>query len=189
MDFSTYKKTRLARPDYSRAGAIDLPIQKLCALLNSNLSFATLSSCSGRICLFEISSAQKKQGTRGLIKTHAPATAKEIWKATKAYEGKKKLLFISEPPILHVAAATLEHAQQLLLLGREAGFKKSGILSLGTYPIVELVSTEVLAIPVFDKKLLIAEQYVQYFVMDGNKKIKGGWRKIEVLRKTIDNDN
>ena len=41
------------RPDKSPKGSIDAPIQELVDLINKHPSFATLSSCSGRISLFD----------------------------------------------------------------------------------------------------------------------------------------
>lgn len=76
-------------------------------------------------------------------------------------------------------------AHHILTLGREAGFKRSGLLSLGTYPVVELASTEVLAIPVVDKKLLITENYLKYLVKEGNTNIKKGWEKIKKIERLL----
>lgn len=106
MDFPHYKKIRLLRPDYSRAGEIDLPIQKLCVTINNHASFATLSSCAGRMCLLEFATPGNKQKTKWLIKTHAPMQPQQMWKTLKKYKGKKKVFFLSEPPILHIAART-----------------------------------------------------------------------------------
>ena len=51
--FQTQKQKALSGIDLSRKGSIDEGILHLVARINAQDNFFTLSSCSGRICVFE----------------------------------------------------------------------------------------------------------------------------------------
>jgi len=92
------------------------------------------------------------------------------------------LKFKQEPPILHIACKDLESAEKLLNLGRKAGWKKSGILSLGKNIIVELNCSWKLEFPlVKEGKLLVGEEFLKEVLRKANRNLEKGWGKIEKL--------
>ncbi|MBS3064855.1 MAG: hypothetical protein J4472_03505, partial [DPANN group archaeon] len=94
--------------------------------------------------------------------------------------------FKSEPPILHVACKTLEDAETFLIKAQNAGWKRSGIISLRRNIVVEIISTDKLEFPlVKNGKLLVDEEFLKIVLEKVNENLKKGWRKIEKLKKII----
>ena len=52
MHFQSEKARVLAKADLSRKGSVDEPIRELVEYINSQDSFYTTSSCSGRVTVF-----------------------------------------------------------------------------------------------------------------------------------------
>lgn len=53
MDFAKQKANRLNHADLSRKGSVDVAIQDIVNLINSQPMFFTTSSCSGRTIIIE----------------------------------------------------------------------------------------------------------------------------------------
>lgn len=183
MDFSKFKRDILSKPDKSRKGCMDEKIETLCSLMNSHPDFVTLSSCAGRIGLFK--GAKKKKGSAWAFITHARASSQEFKRALATYQGKLPLFFKQEGAILHVSTQTQPTAERLLKRAQQAGFKHSGIIATGEKIVVEIRSAENLTAPVFDKKLLISDTYLQYLVTLANKKLKRTWQQLKKLEATF----
>lgn len=97
--------------------------------------------------------------------------------------------FKQEPCILHVACGDLKAAQKLVDLAREAGWKRSGIITTDKRFIVELMSTEKLELPIIDamrkEKLLVEEDYLNVLVKKANENLVKTWKKIDKLYKSL----
>src|SRR3989339_790664 len=115
------KKDVLEKLDKSSVGGWDEKIKDLCDKINSLENYYTTSSCSGRIIVMV---DQDKKGP-GLFEFVSHDLVKEL----KKFKW-KNLKFKSEPPILHVACKTLEDAETFLIKAQNAGWKRSGIISL-----------------------------------------------------------
>jgi len=182
MLFEHQKRQFLSKPDKSSAHAIDKAILPLVRLINSKKDFYTTSSCAGRIIL--IKETGKKREKVFLFKKHAPVSFNEIKKALKNAGCKETIYLKHEPCIMHIACSTFNDAIALTSAARNAGWKKSGIISRKN--IVEMLSTEILAAPVACKgKILVPDAYLKFLVNECNKKLAGTRIKIKKLEKLL----
>ncbi|MBW2992273.1 hypothetical protein KY345_03585 [Candidatus Woesearchaeota archaeon] len=185
MDFEKNKQDILAKKDKSKKGDIDKRIIPLCNLINNKENYFTVSSCSGRIVLIKIPEGNKKNEAEWLTITHELADFEKFKDNLNDYNEKEKVFFKMEGAILHVCCRTIEDAQKLIDIGRQSGFKHSGIFSTNKKIIVELISSEQLSAPVFDNKLLIDDKYLNYLINLANEKLKVSWDCIDKLEKNL----
>jgi tRNA wybutosine-synthesizing protein 3 len=185
ITFERRKSDCLGKDDKSSIGSWDKPILALCTRINKLENFYTLSSCSGRIVL--IKNLDKKQPGMFVLRTHNKTKLVELISfLKKAEETKETLIFKQEPPILHVCCKTLEDAEELLEKSRISGWKNSGIMSTRGRIVLELRSTEYLALPIMEKgKLLVNEEFLRILVREGNNRLEKGWEKIQKLDKSL----
>lgn len=181
--FEKRKFDCLGKDDKSSIGSWDKPILDLCNKINSKNNLYTLSSCSGRIVL--IKNIDKKTHDLFVLRTHDKITFAQLKKSLQNYNGKEGLVFKQEPPILHICCKSLEDAEQLLNKARLAGWKNSGIMSLSGRIVLELRSTESLALPIFNKTLLVEDDFLKILVKEANKKLEKSWEKINNLEKSV----
>lgn len=182
ITFTRRKSDTLKKDDKSSIGSWDSPILALCNKINKNKSLYTLSSCSGRIVL--IKNLEKKQAGMFVFRSHAKITFDEIMNIlNEAAKTKETLIFKQEPPILHICCENLEDAENLLEKSRACGWKNSGIMSTRGRIMLELRSTEYLALPIMEKgKILVNEKLIKILVRESNKRIEKGWQKINKLK-------
>jgi tRNA wybutosine-synthesizing protein 3 len=183
--FTKRKQDCLNKQDKSSIGSWDKHIERLCDKINKLENYYTLSSCSGRIVL--IRDLDKKQEGMFIFRSHEKVKSSQLMKTIKDYSGKENLMFKMEPCILHIACKTLEDAEKMLNKARFCGWKNSGIMSMVESRIVlELRSTESLALPIFfNKKLLVDDEFLSVLVKESNKKLQKTWDKIEKLEKSL----
>ena len=166
-----------------RVGDVDEALIPLLGKINSLEDVYTTSSCAGRISILQ--DVGGKGVNKFVGKWHDEANPEEILAAVKP--GKGTLWFMFEPPIIHVVARTLEHADSFMTKAREAGFKRSGIQSFKDERIVmEILSTERIDAPIaVEGKMLVSQEYVKFLVSTANKKFKESKKKIKKLMETI----
>lgn len=184
-DFDKNKKDILRKQDKSKKGDIDKRIADLCGIINSKRNYFTVSSCSGRILLIAVPENNKKNRAEWLIVTHDLATTENFIKALDSYNGKEAVYFKQEAPILHVCCRTVEDAQSLLETAKNNGFKHSGIFSANKKTVVELIGSEIISTPVYDKEKLIDDDYMSYLISLANKKLKISWDHIKRLEQVL----
>jgi len=178
MNFEKNKKQFLSKPDKSFIGGIDKPILPLVKLLNSKSDYYTTSSCAGRILLIKDTNQKLKKAF--VFVTHGKVSFNKVLKELKNVKDKELIYFKHDPCILHVACKDFDSALKLVSIARDLGWKKSGVISKKN--IVELVSTEVLAAPImFNKKVLVSEDYLKVLVSEANKKLFRTRKKISDL--------
>lgn len=135
--------------DKSPKGSVDEGIRSLVDLINAHPSFSTLSSCSGRISLFDPSHAATSISGRGdeleymdsstgkghgawIISSHARISFQQLKVSLDEHSKNTKcnheLLFKHEPLLLHVAASNMNRARQLLTIALNLGFRESGLV-------------------------------------------------------------
>jgi len=185
ITFSRRKSDTLKKDDKSSIGSWDGPIQKLCDKINSRGNLYTLSSCSGRIVL--IKNLEKKQPGMFVFRSHEKVGFEELMKSLYGASAKKEtLIFKQEPPILHVCCEKLDDAENLLEKARIAGWKNSGIMSARGRIVVEMRSTEYLALPIMlNGKILVDKEFLRILVFESNKRIEKGWEKIIKLERSL----
>jgi tRNA wybutosine-synthesizing protein 3 len=183
ITFQRRKQDCLGKDDKSSIGSWDKPILTLCNKINNLKEYYTLSSCSGRIAL--VRNLEKKQPGMFVLRSHEEISFEELKKALFDYKGKESIIFKQEPVILHVCCSDLKSAEKMLSLARIAGWKNSGIMSLSGRIVLELRSTEYLALPIFDKKILVDDNFLKILVKESNKRLEKTWEKIKNLEKLI----
>lgn len=185
IDFQRRKADCLSKADKSSIGSWDEPIRNLCEKINAKDSYYTLSSCSGRIVL--IKNLEKKQPGMFVFRSHEKTSFGELMKAISSAASKKEtLIFKQEPVILHVCCASLEDSEKLLNNARESGWKNSGIMSAQGRIVLELRSTEYLALPIMlAGKILVNEEFIKILLKESNKRLEKSWEKIKKLEKAV----
>lgn len=185
VPFERRKQDCLKKDDKSSIGFWDKPIQKLCEKINKLDEYYTLSSCSGRIVL--IKNLDKKQPGMFVFRSHEKVKFDELKISISQAEIKEEsLIFKQEPPILHVCCKSLEDAEFLLEKARTSGWKNSGIMSTRGRIVLELRSTEYLALPIMDcGKLLIDDNFIKILLKESNKRLQKSWEKIDNFQKSL----
>ncbi|MFH1211594.1 MAG: tRNA wybutosine-synthesizing 3 family protein [Candidatus Woesearchaeota archaeon] len=188
MGFDKHKKDILEKTDKSKKGAVDERIKELCVLINQSNDYFTSSSCSGRVMLLKTSRNNKKNEAEWVFVAHEHAVPEDVKSALDSYACNDVLMFKQESAILHIGARTIEHAQKMIDIAKESGFKRSGIFSTRKKIFVELICAEGLSAPVFDGKKLVDDSYLEYLVSMANKKMDVSWNAIERLKKALSRD-
>jgi len=179
--FLQRKQDVLSKVDKSSIGKWDKHILNLCKKINAKKDFYTTSSCSGRILL--MIEQDKKGENLFLFVSHEKISFSQLKKELNKLKGlNKKVKFKLEPCILHIACKTLEDAQILFEKGKDAGFKRLGIIGTSHGFTFELNSTEKLEFPIIDKKkVLVDDNFLKIVLKDANKKLEKSWEKIGKL--------
>lgn len=94
--------------------------------------------------------------------------------------------FRGEGMILHVACRTHEDAFKLVGVAREAGLKRSGVISSKNKIVVEIVDTEIMELPIAVKgNLVVSEEYLILVLGIANKKLERTRKKIKKLEERL----
>jgi tRNA wybutosine-synthesizing protein 3 len=183
--FLQRKQDVLSKLDKSSIGKWDEHIVSLCRKINSKENYYTTSSCSGRIIL--MIDQEKKGKDLFLFVSHDKIIFNQLKKKIEAaLKNDKNVKFKSEPCILHVACKTLKDAEVFYEKGKDAGFKRLGIIGTSHGFTFELNSTEKIEFPIIqDKKLLVDDEFLKIIVDDANKKLEKSWEKIKKLEKLM----
>ena len=146
----------------SPKGEWDKPILEMLNWFNEQADFYTLSSCSGRIVVFERHQDVVKGG-QWIVSEHATVTSDATWKALTTSNHTGQVSFIVEPLLLHIACSTLERARHLLSLAIRSGYKESGLGAGSTRHIVAIRTTAMrMEIPIAeDGKVFITEDQMK----------------------------
>lgn len=184
-NFQQRKIDVLNKIDKSSVGSWDDKIRKLCNKINKLENFYTTSSCSGRILL--MIDQEKKGENLFLFVSHDKITFKQLKEEiNKLLILKKDIKFKLEPCILHLSCKNLEDTKLFFEKGKEAGFKRLGIIGTSHGFTFELNSTEKLEFPIIHKgKLIVDDNFLKLIVDDANKKLEKSWNKINKLEKLI----
>ncbi|HLD88923.1 MAG TPA: tRNA wybutosine-synthesizing 3 family protein [Candidatus Nanoarchaeia archaeon] len=184
MNFNKQKQDILKKQDKSKKGDVDEKIQKLTNLINNKKNFYTTSSCSGRIMLLQVSNSGKKNETKWLFVSHNPVAFQEIADTLKNPEG--DVWFKQEGMILHISARTIEDAEKMLIICREAGFKRAGITNTGKRIVLEIFSNERIdTIACKNGKKIIDGDYLKILMEEANKKLERNWENLEKLENQL----
>jgi tRNA wybutosine-synthesizing protein 3 len=181
ITFERRKEDCLKKDDKSSIGELDEPIKFLCNKINKFPEYYTLSSCSGRIVL--IKNLEKKQANMFVFRSHEKVRLRELKeKLELANKTSESLIFKQEPPILHICCKTIDDAEKLLNKSRLCGWKNSGIMTASGRIVLELRSTEYLALPIMTKGLvLVNDNFIKILLVESNKRLVRGWEKINKL--------
>lgn len=160
--------------DRSRKGDVDRPIRGLVSDINAlgRETVFTTSSCSGRVSLVAEQTRGKrvKGEAKWILMSHDPVAGHEVAEAVDSYlqDGgggggdcsRETLTLRFEPFILAVECANVEVAAEILKVGREAGFRESGI-QIGKRITLSIRCSIRLELPVCrDGVLLVTREYL-----------------------------
>jgi tRNA wybutosine-synthesizing protein 3 len=164
--------------DKSSKGSIDKPIVPLVDKINQLPDFVTTSSCSGRISIVKEKEGMTKHRKAWLFKSHSKVCIEDL-RGISLIEEKCSLKF--ESVILHIATKNVDKGLRMLKLAKEAGWKKSGIISVKDNKVVlECSSTEILAMPFSKSNRIIAnDEMLEEFCKEANEKLERAHKKIE----------
>ena len=128
--------------------------------------------------------------TRDLAQNSLPPAQREINLTSRnrspTPKGKLKIKFKMEPCILHIACENLEDAEKLFEIGKNAGWKRLGIIGTSHGFTFELNSTEKLEFPIIqNKKILVDDNFLKIILEDANGKLEKCWMKIKKLEKEM----
>jgi len=166
-------------------GEVDEGIISLLDYLNSLDDYYTTSSCAGRITLL-YDHGSKKQA-RWLGKWHRRVKPDEIIDCLKLIPSDGIIWFRYESPILHVVARTVDKAQTVLYVAREAGYKRVGLQGLKKERfLVEICDTERVDAPIAEEGgLLVDDKYLKHLALYCNKRYVKGNEKIAALESAL----
>lgn len=199
--------------DKSPKGSVDEGIRSLLDLINAHPSFSTLSSCSGRISLFDPSYVmdsrevtdeeeplEYKESMSGkghgawLISSHAQITFQQLQTALNDHSSKPKsshtLMFKHEPLLLHVAASNISRGRQLLSVALNLGFRESGLVVTHKRITVAIRSHSLaLNVPISSAgDLRPPDTYLKCLVTEANKRFDANKEKLARLENTVERE-
>ncbi len=183
------KENQLKKGDKSIKQSWDKKISNLCNLINKSNDYYTTSSCSGRILI--LIEDEKKRNDLFLFCSHDLISFDILKKELAQIKDKTKRLvyFRHDPCILHVSCRTLEKAQEMHDLGKDAGWKRSGIIATKKRFVVELNATQKIEMPIIDNgEILVDDKFLKVLVDEANTKLKRCWEFIGRLEKSSPKD-
>ena len=185
MSFATEKQNVLSKQDKSSKGCIDDHIKFLCERINNKDDFYTTSSCSGRIVLIKLTESGRKNESEWLFTSHGITDPEELKEKLEVIP-EDEVWFRYEPFILHVACKTEEDARSLLGIVRRLGIKRSGIISMNSRIVLEIIGTEhIEALVSKQGKLLVSGDYISTLVGIANKKLERNWKQIKRITERL----
>jgi tRNA wybutosine-synthesizing protein 3 len=166
-----------------KKGEIDEDLIPLLNKINSLEDYVTLSSCSGRIAVVDLDDFGKKLNSEFLGKWHSSVSFEKVVSAIM--KSKRQTWFIQSPPIIHVACKDWNSAKKLLEISNNAGFRRSGLISLENL-VVEIASFERIELPVaLAGKMVVSEDYLRILVDFANRKLERGKEKLRRLYEMV----
>ncbi|MBD3362027.1 hypothetical protein GF358_04530 [Candidatus Woesearchaeota archaeon] len=184
MTFELDKQNILGKIDKSQIGTIDSGIAEICDLINYKENYYTTSSCSGRIVLLE-SESDKKNEVNWLFVSHDLVDFNE---ASSKLSSEKDIWLRQEGAILHVCCKTIKDAEKLINLVKSIGFKRTGMISVNSRFIVEIISSEHLCAPVMKKGIkVVSDEYFKLLISEAKYKMEKNKKKLNKLTKELRN--
>lgn len=179
MTFEKYKRSALKSLHIAiEKRLVDGDILFLLEKINAIDDYYTTSSCYGRIVVSESTPDNKKKAYKFLGKWHRIVACEEVMSAINMH--RNNLLFLRlEPLILHVGCTSMEAAERLLKVSKNAGFKRSGIYQTRPRIMVEIIGVDVLQVPLGKNGLVIADKkYLNFILNLANSKFMDNEKKI-----------
>ncbi len=167
-------------------GYLDEDIEEVLLEIFKRRDSYTVSSCSGRIVMVDCVLPWIRRNSTVVFKKHKPISREEFLDLLS-----KPILYnlwvVITSPIIHVVTADLKEARRILVIGREAGFKHSGIISIRRDGIIlELRSGVGLTqIVKAGSKILVDISNVDELVSMYNNVLTSGKERLEKLKELL----
>jgi len=182
--FSYRKSEQLKKIDKSSKGSWDSKIINVCDKINKKEDYYTTSSCSGRNLIIE--EAKEKRDDLFNFVSHDLISFEELKDSLVKIKSTKLFYFRVDPCIIHVACRTLEYAQKLHDIAKDAGWKRSGIIASNNRFVLELNGTNRIEMPIMNGgKLIVDDNFLEVLVKEANRKLKISWELIDKLEKSL----
>ncbi len=188
-DFLQGKKIALEKLKKAKIeNKVDTGIEPILNIINQSNDYYTSSSCYGRIVLLEIPNIGDKKRAKFLGKWHRTIDIDELYSAVKmAKIG--QIWLLSQSPIIHISAKTVDSADRLLKIAISCGFKNSGLKSLGRKIVIEICSTERLDVPIGNDGILFcSKNHLELLTSISNEILKKSTEKMHKLEKELKKD-
>ena len=164
---------------------VDNAIITLLDHINKIPHYYTTSSCAGRIALIELPDIGDKEHAKFIKIWHHPITP-QILQPFLEKTSKGQLWLLTQPPIFHIAAQTLTHAEHLLKTGIKSGFKNSSLKTVSPPLIVEILSTERIdSLLGYNKTIYCTPDYLNHLINISNHILKKSQHKLQQFQKNI----
>lgn len=192
--------------DKSPKGSVDIAIQTLVDLINAHPSYVTLSSCSGRIAIFDPKDGgadedaakqddgdendERAAGGKGrgewILVSHEPIDPGSILPLLEK-ETNGSLIFKHEPLLLHVGAASIARGRQLLSIALGLGFRESGLVVTPARVTVAIRSHSLaLTVPLaYSGALRPSDDYLMSLTKEANQRMEGNMNKLQRLENEL----
>ena len=131
MTFENAKKQALEKletRDQSKKGCVDAAIIELVEEINKQENYFTTSSCAGRIALTQLAHSGRKSETEWFFVSHNTIQDEDILNKSELPE--EELWFKMESSIIHICCKTIEDAEKLINLAKDAGYKRAHLISI-----------------------------------------------------------
>lgn len=186
MNFQLFKKQTMEKLSTAlEENKVDSLVIPILDCINSIEGYVSTSSCAGRIIAMQLPTVGDKKNAIFHGKWHRIISLDELKDSLKKYS-KDQFWFITQSPIFHIAAESMEIADTLVKIGISSGFKHSGFKAVKDRIIVELVSTERMDVPIgIDGSLIISDEYLSIIHKLGNELLKRGHEKLKRLDEKI----
>ncbi|MFT4313173.1 MAG: tRNA-wybutosine modification methyltransferase TYW3 [Candidatus Woesearchaeota archaeon] len=181
MDFDLRKK-QILHKDKSVKKSIDIPIRRLCSVLNDSVNYYTTSSCSGRTCL-ALSSSHKRSDSWIYVSHYSVSfdELRDFVEHTDLFIN-RQLWFRYESFILHVCCRRIEDVHNLQKTSRKIGCHICHVKTVKEPYIVEIILSQPLHIFLGENgTLLVSQFYIQKICEMAEQKLIWNWNKIEEL--------
>ncbi len=161
---------------------VDEKIMMTLEAINSNQMYFTTSSCGGRISLGVAPIMGKKKEHEFIKMWHRKVRLDELMDSIP--EVWKGVLWLKmESFILHVSCRDMEAAEKLLKIAIKLGLKRSGIFRINPFPMIEIIATDYVSVPLGkDGKLFATQEYLSFLIALMNKRLEENDRKLERFR-------
>ena len=170
-------------------GYLDSDIKDILLMFFKMDKAFTVSSCSGRITVVDAPMPWCRSKSSVIFKKHEPVSTDEVGALLKS-PVMWRLWLVVTGPIIHVSTLDLETAIDVLEIGREAGLKHSGILSISSKGVtVELMSGVRLTMLLKDgnKCMIASDEALENLVRVANDALREGKERLERLREVLRN--
>ena len=169
-------------------------------LINKHPRYATTSSCSGRIAIFDPSAIENnitgtegsgKGGGKWLISAHRRITVEELRGILDSHESQSALMFKHEPMLLHIACASMYDAMRLLRVGIDHGMlRESGSIVTDKRITVALRGHALaLTVPIAAKgPLRPSDEYLTMLVKEANERFRRNEENLKRLYHAIESN-
>lgn len=168
--------------DRSPKGSIDVPVLDMFRYINALHDYYTLSSCSGRISLYQ--DMGRSKGVHWVLVEHGTVSEAAFKAAVAgAITDGHNLIVKCEPMILHVRCRTRKDAAVLYQVAMDAGFRESGQGGSDDKIMVAIRTTaNMMEVPLSQgSKLMVNDAALEFYVAQANRRLLAAFARNDIF--------